>query len=93
MEQSVKPRGEANMDICRAIRRYAVMIGISAFALAYPLATANAFQADAPFLAYQEKNKDKWAQEDKTINEKLAALEQKFGKPSAPPGAEAKSAK
>ncbi len=68
------------MDICRAIRRYAVMIGISAFALAYPLATANAFQADAPFLAYQEKNKDKWAQEDKIINEKLAALEQKFGK-------------
>ena len=41
---------------------------------------AAAFQPDAPFLAYQEKNKDKWAQEDKIINDKLAALEQKFGK-------------
>jgi hypothetical protein len=35
------------------------MIGISAFALAYPLATANAFQSDGPFLAHQEKKNDK----------------------------------
>ncbi len=63
------------MDICRAIRRYAVMIGISAFAFAYSPATANAFQSDAPFLTYQEQNKDKWGQEDKIIDEKLAALE------------------
>jgi arylsulfatase len=56
------------------------MVGISAIALASSLATAYAFQADASFLAHQEKNKEKWAQEDKTINEKLAALEQKFGK-------------
>ena len=60
-------------------------------ALTLPLATlaaaimsvpgaAPAFQPDSPFLAYQEKNKDKWAEEDKQINAKLAALEKKFGK-------------
>lgn len=46
------------MGIREAIHKYAVMIGISAFALAYSIATANAFQPDAPFLSYQEKNKD-----------------------------------
>lgn len=42
----------------------------------------NAFaqQFDAPFLALQKKHADKWAEEDKTINDKLAALEKKFGK-------------
>ena len=80
MRQSVKLEREANMDIREAIHRSAVMIGISAFALAYSLATANAFQPDAPFLASQERNKNKWAVEDKQIKEKLAALERKFGK-------------
>ena len=68
------------MDGREAIHKYAVMIGISVFTLAYSLATANAFQSDASFLAYQEKNKHKWAQEDTSINDKLAALEQRFGK-------------
>jgi hypothetical protein len=75
-----KRKGDSKMEVREAIHKYAVMIGISAFAFAYSLATANAFQSDEPFLAHQEKNKDKWAQEDKIINEKLAALEQKFGK-------------
>ena len=43
------------------------MIGISVFALAYSITTANAFQPDASFVAYQEKNKDKWAQKDKIM--------------------------
>lgn len=63
-----------------SIQRFSVTIGISALALAYQAATATAFQPDAPFLAHQEKNKAKWAQEDEIIDEKLAALEQKFGK-------------
>ncbi len=50
------------MDVREAIRRCTVVIGISAFLFAYSLATANAFQPDASFLAYQEKNKDKWVQ-------------------------------
>ncbi len=68
------------MGIRVAIHRYAIVIGISAVAFTYSLGTANAFQPDASFLAYQEKNKDKWVQEDKIINEKLTALEQRFGK-------------
>ena len=44
--------------------------------------TATSFgqQLDAPFMALQERNKDKWAAEDKQIDEKLAALEERFGK-------------
>ncbi|MHC4570875.1 MAG: sulfatase-like hydrolase/transferase [Planctomycetota bacterium] len=40
----------------------------------------NGPQFDAPFLKFQQKNKAKWAQEDKVINKKLAALERRFGK-------------
>ena len=39
-----------------------------------------AAQFDTPYYDLQEKNKDKWAAEDKQINAKLAALEKKFGK-------------
>lgn len=42
--------------------------------------TALAQQLDAPYLALKKKNTEKWAAEDKQINEKLAALEKKFGK-------------
>ena len=42
--------------------------------------TSFAVQFDAPFYDLQEKNKDKWAAEDKQIDAKLAALEKKFGK-------------
>lgn len=58
----------------------AIMIGIGAIALANSLATAYAFQPDAPFLVAQQRNSAKWAAEDATVNDKLAALEQKFGK-------------
>jgi len=68
------------MKIGKALYRNAIMIGIGAVAFTYSLETANAQQSDAPFLAYQEKNKAKWAQEDTVINEKLTALEQRFGK-------------
>jgi arylsulfatase len=37
-------------------------------------------QFDAPYYSYAKTNKDKWAAEDKKINEKLAALEKRFGK-------------
>ena len=40
----------------------------------------NGPQFDAPFLKLQQKNKAKWAAEDREINKKLAALERKFGK-------------
>ncbi len=49
-------------------------------ALSVTAVPARAQQADAPFLALQDRQKATWAEEDKTIDEKLAALEQRFGK-------------
>jgi arylsulfatase len=40
----------------------------------------NGPQFDAPFLKLQQKNKAKWAAEDKAINKKLTALRSRFGK-------------
>ncbi len=39
-----------------------------------------AVQQDAPYLWLQEKNEKQWAAEDKDIDQKLAALREKFGK-------------
>ncbi len=37
-------------------------------------------QHDAPYYEFRKRNSDKWAREDKTIDDKLAALKAKFGK-------------
>jgi arylsulfatase len=42
--------------------------------------TSFAQQFDAPYLALEKRNKDKWAAEDREINKKLVALERKFDK-------------
>jgi arylsulfatase len=42
--------------------------------------TSFAQQFDAPYYAFEQRNKDAWAQQDKEIDGKLAALENKFGK-------------
>ena len=52
---------------------------IVGFAFILPIASFAA-QFDAPYYDLQEKNKDKWAAEDEQIDDKLAALEKKFGK-------------
>ncbi len=49
-------------------------------ALSVAAIPARAQQADAPFLVLQDRQKATWAEQDKTIDEKLAALEQRFGK-------------
>ena len=54
-----------------------------ALSLVVPLGfigTSFAQQFDAPYYDLQKKNKDAWAAEDKQINAKLAALEERFGK-------------
>lgn len=43
-------------------------------------APAAAEQFDAPYYAFEKRNKGKWAQQDKAIDKKLADLEAKFGK-------------
>ena len=64
-----------------SIRRFPVMIGIGAIVLAGSAATSNAQQVvDAPFTKILEKHGAQWAQEDKEIDAKLAALEKKFRK-------------
>lgn len=52
------------------------------FSILLVLAVGNAyaFQPDAAFLAHQEKNQAEWAKQDRQIDAKLAALEQRFGK-------------
>ncbi|CAB1081072.1 hypothetical protein D1AOALGA4SA_8732 [Olavius algarvensis Delta 1 endosymbiont] len=42
--------------------------------------TSFAAQFDAPFMKAQQENKANWSKEDKALDKKLAALEQKFGK-------------
>ncbi len=42
-------------------------------------ARAYALQPDAPFIKLQERNKDTWKAEDQIIEQKLAALRQRFG--------------
>ncbi len=41
---------------------------------------SQAYQPDAPFRALQKKQAQKWAEEDRQIDAKLAALERRFGK-------------
>jgi len=41
---------------------------------------ASAIEPDGPFLAHQERNAAAWAEQDTAINQKLAALEARFGK-------------
>jgi arylsulfatase len=42
--------------------------------------SALAYQPDAPFIQYQERNKATWAKQDQSIDQKLTALEKKYGK-------------
>ena len=44
------------------------------------VASAVAYQPDAPYVDLAEKNRDKWDAEDRRIDQKLDALRQKFGK-------------
>ena len=61
----------------KKLTKVILMVAIFMIALPFYLQAA---QFDAPYYDLQEKNKDKWAAEDKQINAKLAALEKKFGK-------------
>lgn len=51
----------------------------AAISLVVPLAS-HAYQPDAPFLDYQKLNAGEWKEQDAAIDDKLAALEKKFGK-------------
>ena len=55
---------------------FMVTVGIT---LIIPLNAISA-QFDAPYYAFEKRNKDNWAKQDQEIEEKLAALEKRFGK-------------
>ena len=55
------------------------IIALAIFMIAIPI-QIQAAQFDAPYYALEKRNKDAWAQQDKQIDDKLAALEKKFGK-------------
>lgn len=52
---------------------------LAIFMLALPI-EIKACQFDAPYYAFENRHKDAWAKQDKQIDEKLTALEKKFGK-------------
>ena len=56
-----------------------VLLLIAIFAIALPM-HLSAAQFDAPYYALEKRHKAEWEQQDKQIDEKLAALEKKFGK-------------
>jgi arylsulfatase len=58
---------------------FKMIIVICGVSLVIPFSSFAA-QFDAPYYALEKRNKDAWAQQDKKIDDKLAALEKKFGK-------------
>ena len=53
---------------------------LAASVLAASPGVGNAIQPDAPFAAWAEKNRDKWAEEDRQIDQRLETLRKKFKK-------------
>ncbi len=64
----------------RSISRNVTVACLSLAMLIVPATMTSAYQADAPFLAAKEKHAQKWEAEDRQIDQKLQALEKKFGK-------------
>ncbi|MHC4501487.1 MAG: sulfatase-like hydrolase/transferase, partial [Planctomycetota bacterium] len=67
--EETKMNSKVGIKICFVL---AVLLAVSAVSYAY--------QPDASYLQLAEKNKAKWAAEDKQIDAKLAALGKRFGK-------------
>ena len=55
------------------------IMAVAIFMIAFPI-QIQAAQLDAPYYDLEKRNRDAWAQQDKQIDDKLAALEKKFGK-------------
>ena len=64
----------------RIIRRLALATALSPAAILVLPFSSHAYQPDGPHATHAKKNAAKWAEEDKKINAKLAALEKRSGK-------------
>jgi arylsulfatase A-like enzyme len=70
-------------DIGYAIRKGTAMnkrVVLSLLFVYGAVGPVQAYQPDVPYLKLAERNKAKWAAEDKQIDARLAALEKRFGK-------------
>ena len=56
-----------------------LLIFIVASVIIFPVASFSG-QFDEPYYAYEKRHKDAWEKQDSKIDQKLAALEKKFGK-------------
>ncbi len=68
------------MNYRKHVSKQAATLGAAllvAFAFVH---NVDAFEADGPHLQFKEKNAVAWAEQDKEIDAKLAALEQRTGK-------------
>jgi arylsulfatase len=76
------PTIERKVTVKQGTRRsttlFAAALALAMFAIS--LHSASALQPDAPFLVFQQKNQAKWVEDDKNVEQKLAALRQRFGK-------------
>ena len=61
------------------LRKSIILTFLTAFVIAMPL-SVYAIQPDAEYLAREKQFGKQWAAEDKQVQQKLAALEKKFGK-------------
>jgi hypothetical protein len=61
-------------------RTLGILSGLATAFISAMFGSAAAFQPDAPFQALQEGRQTAWSEEDKRIDDKLAALRTKFGK-------------
>jgi arylsulfatase len=68
------------MSYRRRISKWAATLGVASLAALASTHAADAFEADGPHLQFKEKNAAAWAEQDKEIDAKLAALEQRTGK-------------
>jgi len=68
------------MSYRRRISKWAATLGVALLAALASTHAADAFEADGPHLQFKEKNAAAWAEQDKEIDAKLAALEQRTGK-------------
>ena len=62
------------------MKRLKIFIAVSVALLIALPCTVWAVQFDAPFYDLQEKKQKEWAREDNEIDNKLKALEKRFGK-------------
>jgi hypothetical protein len=64
--------------LCRKL--FVISLALVVVGAATPQGSVVAIQPDAPFIDLANRNREKWIEEDRQINAKLATLHNRFGK-------------